>query len=172
MLIKKINTIFRAALLASTLGVLTACSTTGTMTMNGSTQDSVINGKNVALTVTAPEASESDIVSKLRGQVATQLIGSGMFKSITDPTGEDAYYKLDIKLTKVEEVSGVSRVLLGTLAGSNKLAGIVTITNARTGQVVRSFSFEGDSASHPFSGKSNMRDAIDVATEEIIKGLS
>ena len=169
---QKIKTIFRAVLIASTLAALTACSTTGTMTMNSQSQDSVIKGRGVALIVTAPHASESDIVIQLRGQVATQLLGAGLFQSITDPTGKEADYKIDIKLTKVDVVSGLSRVLWGAMAGSNKLAGNVTVIDARTGQVVRSFSFEGDSAANPLSGKADMKDAIDAASEEIIKGLS
>lgn len=172
MSVQKLSTISRALLIASMLSMVTACSTTGTMTMNSQAQGQVIKGANVALVVTAPDANENNVVIKLRGEVASQLLGAGLFKSIANEAGNDADYKIDIKLTKIEVVSGLSRVMLGVLAGSNKVAGDVTVINVKTGRPVRSFSFDGESASHPFSGKSDIKDAIDAASEEIIKGLS
>jgi hypothetical protein len=100
-----------------------------------------------------------------------QLLGAGLSKSITDQGDPDADYEISIKLTKTYEVSGESRVFLGILAGSNKIAGDVTVIDLKTGQTVRSFSFRAKSAAHPASGKSDIRDAINKATEEVIKGL-
>ncbi len=151
------------------LGIITGCSTTGSVTMHESSVPAkAIKGMAVALVVTP---SGNDVVIPLRGQVAAQLLGAGLFRSITDESDPNADYKISINLTTIDEVSGVSRVLWGTLAGRNKIAGDVTVIDVRTGQKVRSFSFVGESAAHPFSGKSDIKDAINKAAEEVIKGL-
>ncbi len=94
-----------------------------------------------------------------------------MFSSITGPNGEGADCTITVRLTKVTEVSGVSRVMLGALAGRNEIDGAVTVVDAKTQQILRSFSFVGESAAHPFSGKSDIKDAEAKATDEIILGL-
>ena len=155
------------------LGIVTGCSTTGSVTMHESSiAGKTIQGAVVALAVTPPNPDGNDVAIQLRGQVAAQLLGAGLFKSITGQGDQNADYKLDIKLTTIDEVSGVSRVLWGAMAGTNKIAGGVTVIDVKTGQTVRSFSFVGESAAHPFSGKSDIKDAINKAAEEIIKGLS
>ena len=91
---------------------------------------------------------------------------------ITDQDDQDAGYKILIKLNDIREVSGVSRVMWGVLSGNNKVAGDVAVINLLNGQTERSFSFIGESAAHPMSGKSDIKDAISIAAEKIIEGLS
>ncbi len=168
----KIRNISLALVLIFVFGMVAGCSTTGDLKMHQSVNGKTIKAAVVALIVTPPSPKENNVAIQLRGQVAAQLLGAGLFKSITDQGSQDADYEVNIKLTRVDEVSGVSRVLLGALAGSNKIAGNVTVIDAKTKQTVRSFSFRGESAAHPFSGKSDISDAISKSAEEIIKGLS
>ncbi len=100
-----------------------------------------------------------------------ELLGAGLFKIIADPSDQQADYKISITITSIKEVSGAGRVLLGVLAGTNKIEGNVVVTDQKTSQTVRHFSFFGESASHPLSGKSDIRDAIDEAAKSILKGL-
>lgn len=154
------------------LGMAAGCSTTGSLKMHESMEGKPIKGAVVALIVSPPNPNGNDVAIKLRGQLSAHLLGAGLFKNITGEGDQQADYKISIKLTNIDEVSGVARVAWGALAGSNKIAGDVTVIDVKTGQTVRSFSFIGESAAHPFSGKSDIRDAIDRASEEIIKGLS
>ena len=169
---RQINNVSLTLVLIFILGMVTGCSTTGSLKIHESIEGRTLKGAVAALIVTHPNSNENDIAIRLRGQVATHLLGGGLFKSITHQGDQDADYKISIKLTEIDEVSGVSRVLWGVLAGSNKIAGDVTVIDVKTGQTARSFSFRGESALHPFSGKSDIKDAIEKASEEIIKGLS
>lgn len=169
---RQIKTVSGTLVLIFILGIVTGCSTTGSLKMHESIYGKTIKAAVVALVVTPPNSNGNDVAIQLRGQVASHLLGAGIFKSIADQGDRDADYKISIKLTEIDEVSGVSRVMWGVLAGSNKIAGDVTVIDVKTGQIVRSFSFRGESAAHPFSGKSDIKDAINKAAEEIIKGLS
>lgn len=168
---EKFNSFFSAMLVVSVVGLAAGCSTTGSLNMHEARQGHSIKGAVASLTTLAPDEKGNDTAIQLRGQVAAHLLGAGLFKSISNKGEKDSDYNIAIKLTEIDEVSGVSRVLLGVLAGSNKIAGDVTVTDG-TGQTVRSFSFLGESASHPFSGKSDIKDAINKSAEEIIKGLN
>lgn len=150
----------------------TGCSPTGSFKMQKFIEGETIKAAVVALIVTPPNSNGNDVAIHLRGQVAAHLLGAGLFKSITEQGDQNADYKISIKLTTIYEVPYSSRYHFGVLAGSNKITGDVNVIDVKTGQTVRSFSFHGKSAAHPLSGKSDMKDAINKATEEIIKGLS
>ena len=169
---RQIKTVSCMIVLLFILSIVTGCSTTGSLTIHKSVEGKTIKGTAVVLTVTPPNAKGNNVAIQLKGQVVIQLLGAGLFKSITGEGDQDANYNIFIKLTEINEVSGVSRVMWGAMAGSNKIAGDVTVIDVKSGQSVRSFSFRGESASHPFSGKSDIKDAINEASEEIIKGLS
>ena len=152
----------------STLAIFAGCSTEGQLTTTVPSNGKAVVGRVAALNV---EASDPAVAAKVRGEVATQLLGTGLFSSISGPYGEGADCTITVKLTKVDQVSGFSRVMFGALAGRNEIDGLVTVTDAKTNQILRSFSFTGESAAHPFSGKSDIKDAEEKAAEEIILGL-
>ncbi len=154
------------------LVIAVGCSTTGSLTMHDYFDGQKIKGTTAVLKINHPDHDGTNIARQLRGEVAAQLLGSGLFRSITDEDDQDASHKILIKLTDIREVSGVSRVMWGALSGNNKVAGDVVVINLMTGQTERSFSFIGESAAHPMSGKSDMKDAISKSAEKIIKGLS
>jgi hypothetical protein len=151
---------WRCFIVSVTLAILSACSTEGQFAQNGAPNGKVVTGKVAALIVEAPNSDEASVAVKLRGEVATQLLGAGMFSSIVDPNTGGADCTITVKLTKVGEVSGVSRVMFGALAGRNTIEGLVTVTDGKTNQTLRSFTFTGASASHPFSGKSDIKDGL------------
>lgn len=165
------KTFFLTVVLAVGVSMITACGTSGSFTIHhSSTEEVITQGSVVDLIVTPPNSDGTSVAIQLRGHVAAQLLGAGLFKSIANPGG-DADYKITVVLTEIDDVSGTSRVLWGLLAGSNIIEGVVKILNNKSGQMVRSFSFHAESASHPNSGKADMSDAIAKAAEEIIKGL-
>jgi len=100
------------------LGVMSGCSTSGSLNVHESVTDEPIQGKTVDLKVVPSNAAWNQVAFRLKGAVLTQLLGAGLFKEVSD---EDANYKITIKLTEVREVSGVSRVMLGVFAGSNQI---------------------------------------------------
>ncbi|MFC1895497.1 DUF4410 domain-containing protein [Thermodesulfobacteriota bacterium] len=154
------------------LVMLTGCSTTGSLKINESVEGQTIKGAVVALIVTTPNSNRNEVAIHLREQVVKHLLGACLPKNITEQGDQNADYMIAIKLTTIHKVPYSSRYHCGVLAGSNKITGDVTVIDVKTGQTVRSFSFHGKSAAHPLSGKSDMKDAINKATEEIIKGLS
>lgn len=163
-------------LLVIGLMLVVGCSTSGSIRMHDSVGDKTIKGSTVSLivfpNVSESNGNENDIAIKLRGQIAAQLLGAGLFKNIAGDGDQGIDHKITVKITEIREVSGVARVMWGAMAGNNKVAGEVTVINIKTGDDIRSFSYIGESAAHPFSGKSDIRDAIDRAAEEIVKGLS
>lgn len=169
---RRCKTVLLALVLTLILGIVTGCSTTGSLVMHESIEGRTVRAAVAALTVISPDSNGNDVAIQLRGQVAAHLLGAGLFKNISDQNDQTADFKISIKLTEITEVSGVSRVMWGALAGANKIAGDVTAIDVKTGQNIRAFSFRGESASHPFSGKSDIKDAINKAAEEIIKGLN
>lgn len=162
----------RTMILIFVFAIITGCSTTGNYKILNSMEGKTIKGTVVALTVTPRNSEGNSIATQLRGQVAAQLLGAGLFKSITDSSDQNADYSISIKVMDTREVSGFSRVMWGAMAGPNSVAGEVTVNDIKTGQTVKSFSFEAESASHPFSGKADIKDAVNRAAEEIINGLS
>ena len=132
---------------------LQGCSTEGNFATKDGANGKAVTGKIVALTVEPPNPDKASVAAQLRGQISEQLLGTGAFGSIAGLGGEGADCAITVKLTKVDEVSGVSRVMLGALAGRNAIEGVVTVTDPKTNQTLRSFSFTGASASHPFFGK-------------------
>ena len=162
---------WRRFIVSVMLAILSGCATEGHFTTNAGSNGKAVTGKVAALVVEAPNSDAASVALQLKGQVAAQLLGAGMFSSIADPNTGGADCTITVKLTKVDEVSGVSRVMLGVLAGRNTIEGLVTVTDAKTNQTLRSFTFTGESASHPISGKSDIKDAEEKAAEEIIAGL-
>ncbi len=167
----------RAKTISATIGLvltimlLGGCSTTGELKMQESVKDKAVRGEAVFLQVTAVNPGDNNTAIQLKGQLASYLLGAGFFNKIARAKDEHADYTITVNLTEIESVSGVARVMLGVFAGRNKVAGDVTVVDAQSQQTVRAFSFSGESAAHPFSGKSDLSDAINKAVEEIAKGL-
>ncbi|MEK9714017.1 MAG: DUF4410 domain-containing protein [Thalassolituus sp.] len=162
--------ILKPLIVVAALLALVGCSTKGSITMMESVPGVMVQGESLKLDVVSEKQEAKAIAEKLKGQIATQIIGSGAFSNLSsDANATD--FSIVINVKSIREVSGTERVMLGALAGSNKVAGDVSVTNSANGEVVKSFKFIGESASHPFSGKSDMRDAIERAAEEIMTGL-
>ena len=140
--------------------------------MHESIGGKTIKGVIAALTVTPSTPSGHEVGLQLRREVASQLREAGLFKSIKEQDDQNSDYKISIILTTIDEVPYTNRAPFGFLAGSDKIAGDVTVIDAKTGQIVRSFSFSSKSGYYDLSGKIFMGQAIHKAAEEIIKALS
>ena len=155
------------------LGLLPDCSPTGSFKMHETIEGKILKAGIAALTATSSTSSGHEVALRLRREVASQLGEAGLFKSITEQGDQNVDYKISIILTRIDEVPYQDRYHFGFLAGSDKIAGDVTVIDVKTGQTVRSFSFSSKSAAYySLSGKIFMDEAIHKAAEEIIKGLS
>lgn len=77
---------------------------------------------------------------------------------------------LDVQVDQTRSVSGTARVLFGAMAGRNSVASTDTLRD-RSGTVLRSFRVESASASHPFSGESNLSDAYRQFASDTVTAL-
>jgi len=162
--------IFKPLIVVAAVLAMVGCSTKGSITMMESVPGVIVQGESLKLDVVSTAKDADTVAEKLKGQIASQLIGSGAFANLSNDVNATDF-NIVVSVKSIREVSGTERVMLGALAGSNKVAGNVSVKNSANGQVVKSFDFIGESASHPFSGKSDMRDAIERAAEEIMTGL-
>ena len=102
------------------------------------------------------------LISNLKNQIIKDLKKEGFFE-VLNSNGE---LKLNVEITKVKQVSGAARVLLGAFAGRAKVFAKCEIIDARTNEVLRKFEAEGES-----SGGSIFAGTTNQAIEEISKSI-
>lgn len=144
------------------------CSTSGSLKIHESIRNVTIKEAVVDLNVIPVNSNWNNVSNELKEQIANQLRRTSLSEKKTD---ESADYKISITLEEVYEVSGENRSLFGVLLGPNKISGDVTVINIKTNQLVRYFSFQGESSSHPYSVVNDIGSAIYRAAEEIIRGI-
>jgi hypothetical protein len=155
---------------------ITACSSSGIMTIKQPLTEKIPPHKTVSLSVTidTPEHQKDEdyieVSKRIRDSLYTKLVTEGIFKSVF-LAPEPADYGMDVTITSARVVSGLARVWWGIMAGHNDAQMTVRVNNLATNQVVADFDVDGTSASHPFSSESNPDDAIREAVNQIIKGL-
>jgi hypothetical protein len=156
--------------------LVTACSSSGVMTIKQPLIEKIPRQKSVSLSVaidTAEHQKEEDYIEvskRIRDSLYTKLVTEGIFKSVF-LAPEPADYGMDVTITSARMVSGLARVWWGVMAGHNDAQMTVRVNNLASNQVVADFEVDGTSASHPFSSESNPDDAIREAVNQIIKGL-
>jgi len=149
---------------------LSACSSSGslTMTSGGSVQD--LPASPTLRLVVNPVVGDSDeVLSDVRSAILSQLMATGRYTSVvTAPVPTDLVITVDI--VKYSKVSVGERLLVGLLAGKNRVHTDVKITRTSNGALVKSFHAEGNSAAHPLSSESGISDAIREVAKEVASG--
>ena len=149
------------------LFLLAACSTAGKGTPLTSTGGPT-RATDMALNVHGG-CEDGGQCEELRSELASRLVGAGMAERIVAPW-RPADLSLDVQVDQIHSVSGTARVLFGALAGRNSITSTDMLQD-RSGMVLRSFRVESASASHPFSGESNLSDACRQFASDTISAL-
>lgn len=166
---------FKYLLILGIIGMVFGCKSTGGYKMHECIEGRSINNALVLLVVTPPppEFCDNDnVVTLFREQLASRLVSSGLCSDIAKPNDENADYCVNVKLTLIDEASTAARALIGVFAGSHEIAGDVSVIDLKTKETIRSFSFTGESAAHPYSGESNLQFTVMEAVDAVIAGLS
>jgi len=163
--------------LALVFGVLSACSSSGQMKMlqplketeridhNATTVLNVVPGEGLQ-----PDEDLREIILNLRGQLFGRLVSDGVFKQVVHE-GDPAKYYVRVQVNVADQVSMGARIMFGVLAGANELDVRVEVFEESSDNSIMTFTASGESASHPFSGESEMEDSIREVVNKIILTL-
>jgi hypothetical protein len=158
---------------------MSACSSSGSIQIMKQKTVSIPPGKTVSLSVTAalPDNADNDaredaseVTHRLKSHLFGRLVSEAVFKQVLQP-GEQANYRMDVKVLNAEEVSQGARIFFGVLAGSNKLTVSVSLYDQPADDLITAIEAGGESASHPLSAENDIDDAIREVVDEIILAL-
>ena len=171
------NRITKLFLLAFVVSFLPACSSSGQMKMLqplGETQRIDHTAKTVLNVVPGeglqPDEDLREIILNLRGQLFGRLVSDGVFKQVVHE-GEPAKYYIRVQVNNADQVSMGARIAFGVFAGANELDVRVEVFEESSDSSIMTFTVYGESASHPFSGESEMEDSIREVVNKIILSL-
>ena len=77
-----------------------------------------------------------------------------------------------LPLLQFAKVTVGERLLVGTLAGRNRVNLTVQITQPSTNTLVEAYEANGESAAHPLSSESGLSDAVREAAKEVAAGAT
>jgi hypothetical protein len=101
----------------------------------------------------------------LREQLSKGLISGGVFRSVSaSPAGAD--YRVNVEITLIRVIAPGGRVMLGFLAGRNRVHVVVSVRNIATGDLVTSFETTGSGASTGWGAQSY---GVDDPVREVVK---
>jgi len=163
--------------LAFAVSFLPACSSSGQMKMLQPLKetDRIDHTATAILNVVPGEGLQPDedlreIILSLRGQLFGRLVSDGVFKQVVHE-GEPAKYYVRVQVNTADQVSMGARIMFGVLAGANELDVRVEVFEESSDNSIMTFTVLGESASHPFSGESEMEDAMREVVNKIILSL-
>lgn len=116
------------------------------------------------------ETNKVQLVSSARSAVYAGVGAAGIFRSLQS-TPDGAAYALTVNVTEVITVSTAARILVGALAGRNRVAGNVSVTELASGRTVVSFFAVGESAAHPYSSEAGTQEAVSAFAQQVVTGL-
>lgn len=153
---------------------LSACSSSGTLTIKQPLVEQIKNDKTVSILVKT-DLKESDedslkAVSGLREKLYATLVSEGIFKSsVLAPNKAD--YSLEVDVKGVRFVSTAARLAFGVMAGASTIETEVLLKDMATTKVVAEFKADGSSASHPLSSETGPENAVREAAKNIVAAL-
>ncbi len=151
--------------------ILAACSSSGKLELIQPKSGSIPSGSTVSLTIKTDQKENSlQMVQRLRSELFGRLVSEAIFEQVLHPR-QKGDYALEVTVLKAESVSQGARIMLGVLAGSNKLRCSVRLVEQSTGRVATDFNVEGVSASHPLSSENGLDDAVREAVSNMIVAL-
>jgi len=159
---------FPIGLIIGLFMALAACSSTGKLEMTQVKTTAIGVNKTVSLNIVG--SAEMRMMQQLRGDLFGRLVSEKIFVKVLQ-ANEPADYKLTITILETNTVSPVARIMLGVLAGSNKLRCNVKLIESATGNLKSSFVVIGESALHPLSSESGLENAVREVVANIIRAL-
>ena len=156
------------------VGLMSACSSKGTLKITQSKNVGIPTGNTVALLV-EPDVENTrpihqEVSTRIRDRLFGKLVSEAIFKSVVH-VPEPADYRMNVKILGARQVSTGARIWLGVMAGSNNVSSAVQVHDQKTKQLITSFEVTGTSAAHPFSSEADLDDAIREAIDNIIQAL-
>ena len=172
---RKNSPIIVTSLLAMMFLILMGCSSSSQIKVSKPLASPIPKGKSVVLSITAGslvrEKVDKVTIKRYIGSIRRGLFGllpsEGLFARIVNDGGPSDY-TLEITLTGMRKISGITRALVGVMAGPNYLRGDVVLKENKSGNVLTQFEVTSNSASVPFSGESTPEDASREFVKEII----
>ena len=173
---RKNSPIIVTTLLAVMFLILMGCSSSSEIKVSKPLTSPIPKGKTVFLSITANAFVKDNVnynainryIGSLRGGLFERLPSEGFFDKVVHDAGASDY-TLNITLTGMRKVSGVTRVLLGPMAGPNFLKGEVELKNNKSGDVLTQFAVTAKSAAERLSGEDSPEDASREFVKAVIK---
>ncbi|HET7086491.1 MAG TPA: DUF4410 domain-containing protein [Rhizomicrobium sp.] len=152
-------------------GFLAACSSGGNIKVLSATPAANLPAQpSVRLVVNAVAKDSGDVLADARAAILGQLEATGRYSKVSvGPEPSDLVITVDI--VNYAKVSTAERVLVGALAGRNRVGTSVKVVQSSTNVTVKSFEANGESAAHPFSSESGLSDAVREVAKQIGAGV-
>jgi len=150
--------------------LLAACSANGSHSIPTKVEPMASAYDSVKLVVVPQAADSTEVLEDLKAAVAGQILAGGRFRRVA-VAGDEADVVVTVKITGYARVTLGERLLVGVLAGRNRVETQVTVTDGHTQQVLRAYQANGESAAHTMSGEAGTSDAVREAAKEIALGL-
>ncbi|HYM02822.1 MAG TPA: DUF4410 domain-containing protein [Stellaceae bacterium] len=160
----------RALLLVLSLA-LAGCASEGELKVDSQSSPLQSSYESVRVAIQPTAKDSQEIIGDVRSSVVGQLLSSGRFHRIS-ADGEPADVIVTVDIVQYERVSVGERILVGALAGRNRVSARVTVSDGRTGSVIRRFEAQGKSAAHPLSSEAGYTDALREFSRQVLLGLS
>ncbi len=147
---------------------LAGCSAEGQIMVHASAPATNLPANpSLRLVVNAVAPDSTDQLLDIRAAILSQLSATGQYsKVVLDNEPTDLVVTIDI--TKYAKVSVGERLLVGALAGRNRVGGEVTVTQTATNAVIKTFEADGASAAHPLSSESGLSDAVREMAKQVV----
>lgn len=168
------QTVSKLVIVLFVVGLVSACSSSGTLTVTQPKSQGIPPGKTASLSV-EPGAAElrpihQEVATRVRDRLFGKLVSEGIFKAVVR-VPEPADYSMDVKVRGARQVSTAARMWLGAMAGPNTLSLAVHVQDLKTNRLVTEFDVTGTSAAHPFSSEAGLDDAVREAVDRIAQAL-
>jgi hypothetical protein len=156
---------FKFSLLPACLFILSACGSSAVV--NKSLND-LPNRDHAKFTVESIKSDAEGVPDHFLAAINEYLKAELDKKNLLEQTDSNAAYKINILVSEYRMRSGVSRVMLGALAGKDGVESTVTITDPVTGEIA------GESAVSTFNvtAVAGMEDVAKMHAEEISEFVS
>ena len=165
---------WKLAIVILVVSFVSACSSSGTLTITQPKTQGIIPGHTVSLSVKPdvenPLPVHQEVATRMRDRLFGKLVSEGIFKAVVHAP-EPADYSMDVKIRGAREVSTGARIMLGAMIGPNTTKAAVEVRNQATNQLIEAFEVTGTSAAHPMSTEAGLDDAVREAVDKVIEAL-
>lgn len=151
--------------------LIAGCSAGGNYKVTGPSAPLASSYDTVKLQFKTTANNSGDIIPDMRGAILGQLISGGRFKRVAADS-DPADLVIELNITDYRRVSTAERFFIGTMAGPNRLTVVVSVTDGKSGAVLRQFQATGESAAHPLSGEAGYSDALREISKQVMLALS